>query len=80
MQIKIFKPLPEFLRHRLVPFDSDYNGKSWADMYEAINFLTQNHPETTFDSVPYLYLDLAEMTHGYIFIEKATDKPYYVYR
>ena len=79
MQIDIFPALPAFLLERLVPFEQPHNGKHWGDLYRAVCALHAQHPEQTFVSQPYLYIDLSGQTTGYLFAERDSGELYYVH-
>ena len=80
MKIKRFSPLPDFLLERLVPFHTSFNGKSWEDLYTAVNYLKEHYPDKVFKSEPYIYLELENQHNGFIFIESSSDELFYVYK
>lgn len=79
MKITIYSPLPAFLLERFVSFEQEFNGKSWAEVYEAIATLKSQYPNKKFNDQPYLYLDLENKRNGYLFMERESDELYYVH-
>jgi len=79
MQIDIYPPLPAFMLERLVPFEHPHNGKHWGDLYAAVRALHEAYPQQAFVGQPYLYVDLAGQSCGFLFVERDSDDLYYVH-
>jgi len=79
MNIDIFDTVPDYLLERFVLFDKGLNNASWGDLYEAIVLLKTTHSECVFNEAPMIYMNLEKKSSGFLFIERNSDKLYYVY-
>ncbi len=80
MQVEIFSPLADFLLERFVKFEQPFNGKNWEEFYQAVNLLKSRYPDRLFRDEPYIYVDLARNTSGYLFIDSQQGELFYVYQ
>lgn len=79
MKINVYPALPEFFLSRITKFEAGYNGKSWCDLYNALNALSSEHPDKVFKEPPFVYVDIHNRTTGLIFLESNTEELYYVF-
>lgn len=80
MKITILPPIPPFMFDRFTSFETNFNGKSWGDLYEAIYTLKTHHPDKIFKEAPVNYVDISNKTSGLIFVEEMSEDLYYVHR
>jgi len=79
MKIKIYDPLPDFLLTKFITLTDGSNDISWAELYNMVFFLKSEFPNKKFAECPRLYLDLENNRNGCLFIERESDKLYFVY-
>lgn len=71
--------MPDFLLERFVSFEEDFNGKNWEEFYSAVYSLRQAYPDKRFRDRPLMYVDIENMTSGYLFIDCESDEVFYVH-
>ncbi len=79
MKITRFPAIPDFLLERFVPFDAEFNGRNWEEFYSAVCHLKNAYPDHKFRDKPYLYVDLQNMTSGYLFLDAQSNEVFYVH-
>lgn len=79
MNIEVYDSIPNIMLERLISFESDYNGKNWNNLYEAMVELHSQYPDVNLATAPYLYSDLEKKTSGFLIIDQETDNLYYIY-